>query len=147
MRLVHFFILILGISISNACDTPNENNDISNFQDRRFSIQDFDNYTQIQVRDAWQNSSKAKFTYILSENINNIPDSLSEFKFIKIPVKRVVVFSTTRVGFLLALEEGNSIIAASGRKYIYDEDLKFKVAQNEIKEIGFAPNINYESKL
>ncbi|MCK4923240.1 MAG: ABC transporter substrate-binding protein [Bacteroidales bacterium] len=145
MRLFRILILVLFIILYANCTRQSEKNLGDSVQNRKFKIQNFDNFTLIHIRDAWQNASDANFKYILSESLSNVPDSLNGYKFIKTPVRRVIVFSTTHVGFLLEIEEGNSIIAASGRNYIYDEGLKNKVKKNEIKEIGFAPGINYES--
>lgn len=115
------------------------------FSDRRFSLDKSDTFTVLQVKNVWQNASNSLFKYVLAENREMIPDSLHEYKFIKTPVRRVAVFSTTHVGFLLAIDEGESIVGASGMNYIYDEALQNKVQNKGIKEIGFAPGINYES--
>lgn len=145
MRVLKSLGLVFLVFLLLNCNRMTDSNIEGTFSNRRFSLEKFDTFTLLQVKNAWQNASNSVFKYVLAENENMIPDSLHEYKFIKIPVRRVAVFSTTHVGFLLAIDEGESIVAASGANYIYDEGLKAKAEENEIKEIGFAPGINYES--
>ncbi len=64
---------------------------------------------------------------------------------VKIPVTSVAVMSSTHTGFISALTEQNTIIAASGKKYIYNPQLRRRL--DSIAELGFAPNIDYEKLL
>ena len=112
---------------------------------RKFTIQEFDNYKILEIVDPWQNAHNEDFRYILSDDFAFVPDSLLKFTCIKTPVKSVVVFSTTHIGFLTALNESKSLVGASGASYIYNKDLKIRYKKGEIKEIGYPPSINYES--
>ncbi|MCF8379650.1 MAG: ABC transporter substrate-binding protein [Bacteroidales bacterium] len=145
MRLFKGIVYSIFVFLLTSCNGPEEFDANNNAPDRKFQLQKYDTFTLLLVNDAWQNASHVSFKYVLADSFAFVPDSLHNYTFIKTPVKRVIVFSTTHIGFLLAIEEGESIIAASGRNYIYNNELKAKAGRNEIKEIGFAPGINYES--
>ncbi len=127
---IHILIVLVG-TVFSACTNNSRDVEVSLPQNRMFSIQSFENFKILQIRDPWQNALNAEFTYILSDNKDFLPDSLLKYKFIKTPVKSVIAFSTTHVGYLSAIDEDKSLIGASGASYIYDQDLKLKYDKGE----------------
>ncbi len=61
---------------------------------------------------------------------------------IKIPVSRVVVLSSTHIGFISALGQTEKIIGVSGKQYIYSPLLRKR--KDSIAEIGFENNLDIE---
>jgi iron complex transport system substrate-binding protein len=64
-------------------------------------------------------------------------DSLQQ-NAIKIPVKNTIAFSTTHYGFLQPLKQTQIIKGVSGKDYLVSD------TKNNIEEIGFADNLNFE---
>ena len=64
---------------------------------------------------------------------------------IKIPVSRVIVLSSTHIGFISDLGQVDKIIGVSGKKYIYSPILRKHL--NSITEVGFENSLNLEKIL
>jgi iron complex transport system substrate-binding protein len=94
--------------------------------------------------DPWQKSQGQSMDYILKEKNQQVPDSLDNIPVIEIPVNKVVVFSTTHIGFISALEHQKSITGVSGSQYVCDSIVRQGIENKEVFDIGFSPNVNYE---
>ena len=122
----------------NALATGNEYSD-------KFSITNFHNYSILPVRNPWQNAEGTGFSYVLEKGSAHLPDSLSAFPVIHVPVKNVVVFSTTHVGFIAALHEENTISGISGSRYIYNKNIRNRIDSGKVSDVGYAPAVDYET--
>ena len=109
-----------------------------------FDISVFEDYTNIAIYNPWQKAGNTEFHYMLSRDIENIPDSLKDYSFIKLPAKKIVVLSTTHIGFIAALGEEQRIKAVSGIKYVYNKKIRTWADSGLIADIGYAPDIDYE---
>ncbi|MCB9000037.1 MAG: ABC transporter substrate-binding protein [Bacteroidales bacterium] len=114
---------------------------------RGFDIIDQGSFKEIFVSRPWQKAQNQQFRFLLSSDTYNIPDSLRTEIFIKTPVKKVVVFSSTHVGYIASLGESHSIAAVSGCDFVSDSILRASIQQKHCLDIGFAPNIDYETLL
>lgn len=63
---------------------------------------------------------------------------------VKIPIKQIVVTSTTHIPSLEMLGEINSLIGFPNLNYISSEKTRNRIANNEIKELGKNEDINTE---
>lgn len=111
---------------------------------RGFSLTKFENFSIIKVKDPWPESNH-DFIYLLTEKGAKIPEHIEFDKKITIPVKKVVVTSTTHVPALEALGQENSLIGFPGLDYISSEKTRRRIDQGNIKELGKNENINTES--
>lgn len=109
-----------------------------------FDITKNENYTKIKVYNPWQKSSDVVFSYILTDSPETLPDSLADYPLIRIPVRRVVTFSTSHVGFIAALHKSASICGVSGKDFINDSTVRQSLSDGACFDIGFAPNIDFE---
>ena len=109
-----------------------------------FSIQKSDHYSILTVSDPWQNATGTAFRYILQKKDAPVPDSLSALPVIHVPVRKVVVFSTTHVGFISALGEDQTIRGVSGLDFIYDAGVRKGISAGRVQEIGYTPAVDYE---
>ncbi len=64
--------------------------------------------------------------------------------FIKTPVRRVVVLSTTDVAYIEAINSTNAIVGVPSVSKWYFEDIKEGLRDGRIKEVGKAKNPDYE---
>ncbi|MGC9341970.1 MAG: ABC transporter substrate-binding protein [Bacteroidales bacterium] len=139
------FTLIFVILMFGSCDNGTTSREsVNNLYARRFEIKDYDNFSIARIIDPWQKSQGRKMEYILKEKNQKIPDSLDNIPVIELPVKRVVVFSTTHIGFISALGHQNTIMGVSGSQYVCDSLVRKGIENKEVYEIGFSPNVNYE---
>ncbi len=98
-----------------------------------FSVEKYSNY--VVLRD----SEGRKIVLYSKEK----PDVKADL-FIKTPVKRVVVFSTTHVSYLEALGVSNTIVGVPSVAKWYFKDIAEGLKSGRIKSIGDPRNPNYE---
>lgn len=89
------------------------------------------------VKNPWQNADGTQITYYFSETPEN--DSC-----IRIPVQRVVCFSSSHVAFLSALGKTEHITGISGLKYICDTTVGRLAREGKIEDVGYEEQLNYE---
>src|SRR5690606_27640755 len=74
-----------------------------------FSLSNHDGFSILKVQDPWPNAAKS-FTYILKQKGATIPDSLSSFDIINVPIQSIIVTSTTHIPSLEILEKENTLL-------------------------------------
>ena len=126
MRLSLWLLLLL--TIFSSCKYNRPKNDHLHFE-----IQQLNQIYRLKIHYNGEN-----FTYYFSKHPNN--DSI-----IKIPITKIAVTSTTHIGFINFLDEINTIVAVSGKQYVYNQQLRARF--NKIKELGFDKNLNIEQIL
>ncbi len=108
-----------------------------------FSITKYEDYNILTVNNPWPQADK-NFTYLLAEKEANIPSSLQyDFK-ITIPLKKVIVTSTTHIPSLEILNEETSLVGFPGLDYISSEKTRELISQGAITELGKNEAINTE---
>ncbi len=103
------------------------------------------NYTLIHIQNPWPKAGN--YTYVAGKQKEDIPDSLKKYPFIKVPVERMVVTSTTHLPHISLLKEKNKIIGFPNTKYISSEDFIKQLEEHKIKEIGNGAGLNVEKTL
>lgn len=108
-----------------------------------FSIANYDGYTIITVKNPWPKASKT-YQYILKEKDGIIPDSLNSLMKINIPLKNIVVTSTTHIPSLEMLNEENSLVGFPNLSYISSDKVRALIDAKKIKELGGNQSLNTE---
>lgn len=103
-----------------------------------FSIQHFKKYIKLTIKAPYPNSNK-NFEFILTKQKN---DSLPNA--IQIPLKSVVVTSTTHIPMLELLDEENKLIGFPNTDYISSKNTRKLIDEGNIKDLGNEENINTE---
>ncbi|MFW6369894.1 MAG: ABC transporter substrate-binding protein [Bacteroidota bacterium] len=111
-----------------------------------FSILQNEEGYQLSVKDPWQGATGIEYQYKLVKN-DSLLHKQDDIPSFKIPVKRVICMSTTHVGMLEAIDETVTIKGVSGKKYIYNPELRSRANRGEIKDVGYDMGINYELML
>ncbi|HOZ29868.1 MAG TPA: ABC transporter substrate-binding protein [Bacteroidales bacterium] len=143
-------ILILFISalILSACSNNSpkrpEGEIVKNKYSDNFEIHKIENGYILKVIDHSTGSVADTNDYLLSSDIQV---AKNDNTIIHIPVQKVVCLSTTHCAFISTLGGSSSIKGVSGAKYIFDNSLKKLIEKNEIAEIGFDNQLNYEKIL
>jgi iron complex transport system substrate-binding protein len=108
-----------------------------------FSIENYDGYSIITVSNPWPKASK-NYKYILKEKNGIIPDSLKQHITISVPIKSIVVTSTTHIPSLEMLNEEQSLVGFPNLDYISSEKVRALIDAKKIKELGMNQSLNTE---
>ena len=108
-----------------------------------FTISNFDGYKILTVTNPWPNAEKS-FKYLLVEDSSKVPSNIEFDKIINIPVKRIVLTSTTQIPSLEALDEVNALVGFPGLDYISSEKTRKLIDEDKIVELGKNEAINTE---
>jgi len=111
---------------------------------RGFSLKNYDDFSIVTVSNPWPNSNKT-FTYVLHKKNSIIPDSLKQFQHIQIPIKNIVVTSTTHIPSLEMLDVTDKLIGFPNLNYISSEKVRARIDAKKIKELGSNQSLNTEA--
>ena len=107
------------------------------------SIQKQDDFSIVTVSNPWPTSDK-KYTYILHQPSSKIPDSLQKYAAIQVPIKSIVVTSTTHIPALELLGVENKLVGFPNTDYISSEKTRTLIETGKIREIGTNQSLNTE---
>jgi iron complex transport system substrate-binding protein len=144
-RIVFCLLIPLSFCTSRQKYAEKNQNDIS--YAKGFEIRNHIDYQEVIILNPWQKSQGETYSYLLTSKKSSLTDSLRSKTIINIPVKRVIVFSTTHVGFIASLGKSSSIVGVSGKDFISDSTVCSSLENKKCLDIGFAPNIDFESIL
>jgi iron complex transport system substrate-binding protein len=108
-----------------------------------FSIQNYEGFTVLTVRNPWPNATKT-YTYVLKEKNGIVPDSLKQNPIIAVPIKSIVVTSTTHIPSLEMLEKEKTLVGFPNLDYISSEKVRARIEAGKVKELGMNQNLNTE---
>jgi len=109
-----------------------------------FSIEYYDNYTMLTIRNPWQGAKEIQYRYALVNKENASVTIPKDAKKILTPLRKVICLSTSHIAFIDVLGETQSIKGVSGTKFVNNEELSIKIKQNKIKDVGYENHLNYE---
>jgi iron complex transport system substrate-binding protein len=108
-----------------------------------FEIYRYKGYSIVKITAPWP-GAKENFTYILQEKNGIIPDSIKQFTTIQIPIKSIIVTSTTHVPALEMLGIENTLVGFPNTDYISSEKTRKRIDAGKIREVGKNENLNTE---
>jgi iron complex transport system substrate-binding protein len=108
-----------------------------------FTITNYQGYSIVTVKNPWPKASKT-YTYILKEKGGIIPDSLLQNPVISVPIKTIVVTSTTHIPSLEMLGEVNSLVGFPHCDYISSTPVRARIESGHVKELGTNQDLNTE---
>jgi len=123
----------------------NNNGIINNKYSGRFSITPFDGYSRISVYDPWQGAEGRHFDYYVCHDSTALPAGIDKSSIIMLPVERIVCTSTTHIAMLEALDAVDMVVGVSGSDYVYNLDLRERIDNGDIYDIGY--EIGYDTEL
>ena len=109
-----------------------------------FQIDKKEKITKLTVFNPWEKAENVSVNYYLLQKGIPLPDSLSSENMIRTPVERVICLSTTHIAFLDALAQTETIVGISGSQYVSHQELRKKMANGTIPDVGYGQNLNYE---
>ena len=108
-----------------------------------FSIENYEGYSIVTVKNPWPKSTKS-YRYILKEKNAIVPDSLQKNPIITVPIKSIVVTSTTHIPSLEMLQKEKSLVAFPNLDYISSEKIRALINAGKVKELGNNQSLNIE---
>jgi iron complex transport system substrate-binding protein len=108
-----------------------------------FSIVNYDGYSVVTVKNPWPKATKT-YKYILKEKNGILPDSLKQNGIINVPIKTIVVTSTTHIPSLEMLDEVNSLVGFPHGDYISSDKVRTRIDAGKVKELGNNHDLNTE---
>ena len=91
----------------------------------------------------WPNAT-ASFTYILKEKNAIIPDSLKQYAVVNVPIKSIVVTSTTHIPSLEMLNEETTLVGFPNLNYISSPKTRTLIDQKKVIDVGNNNALNIE---
>jgi iron complex transport system substrate-binding protein len=143
LTLLFFLISIVGCKQNDSSlhkDEPNEN---QVRYAKGFSIFRHNGYSIVKVTNPWPQANK-DYTYILKEKNATVPDSLKAYETISVPIKKIIVTSTTHIPSLEMLGVENSLIGFPNLSYVSSEKVRSRIADGKIHELGSNQTMNTE---
>ncbi|MCD7962896.1 MAG: ABC transporter substrate-binding protein [Rikenellaceae bacterium] len=127
--------------ITNKFDTDNLELSYKTEYAEGFEIFAFGESSIIKIKDLWNNGED--IFYFLSRNNEEAPVDFPGIT-INIPVSNVVCMSSTYIAFLETLGYVDIIKGISGGDFISSPDIRQRIKNNDVKDVGYENNINYE---
>jgi iron complex transport system substrate-binding protein len=144
------FILLLHILFAFGCKQKKEvsttylassKNEIQ--YAKGFEIYKYDGYSLVKITNPWP-EAKENFSYVLKQKNAIIPDSLMHLTIIQIPIKTIVVTSTTHIPSLEMLGVENTLVGFPNTDYISSEKTRKRIDAGKVREVGKNENLNTE---
>jgi iron complex transport system substrate-binding protein len=106
----------------------------------------YEGYTVVKVTNPWPDA-KDTFTYVMQKKNAVLPDSLKNYTILQVPLKTVVVTSTTHIPSLEMLGVENTLIGFPGTDFISSEKTRVRIDSEQVKEAGQNESLNTEVML
>lgn len=108
-----------------------------------FSLFNYNDFSILEVTKPWPGAVKS-YRYILAEEGVRLPDSLSKFPLIQIPISNYIVTSTTHIPALELLDETEGLIGFPGLDFISSNAIRARIDLNKIIDVGQNEQLNTE---
>ncbi|WP_334113543.1 ABC transporter substrate-binding protein [Paucihalobacter sp.] len=109
-----------------------------------FSISDYGTYKILEVNNPWPEANQV-FRYALVNDKNNFSSEEDFDAVVQVPIKNLIVTSTTHIPSLEMLNEQNKLIGFPNLDFISSEKTRNRINANQITEIGNNESINTEN--
>jgi iron complex transport system substrate-binding protein len=128
-----------GKPISGSRQTPENSVKYA----KGLAIRNYGDYSVVNVSNPWPNAKK-DYTYILEKAAAKLPDSLRNFPTVNVPVKSIIVTSTTHIPSLEMLGVENSLVGFPKLNYISSEKVRARIDSGKVRELGSNQSLNTE---
>jgi iron complex transport system substrate-binding protein len=109
-------------------------------------IYKYSGLTVVKVTRPWPDATDG-FTYVMQQKGAMVPDSLKKYTVVQVPLKSVVVTSTTHIPSLEMLGVENTLTGFPGTDYISSEKTRALINSGKVKEAGANESLNTEVML
>ena len=106
-----------------------------------FALYNYKNYTKLVIKSPYPHAKKQFEYYLVKKGAH---PKIEKAQKITIPLKKVVVTSTTHIPMLTALKVENTLVGFPNLKYISSPSVRALIADNKVEELGNSMQINTE---
>lgn len=148
-----FCIAVLAAFVLSGCKEETKTNTVSATETKAVAnavkhasgleIYRYDGYTVVKVTNPWPDAKEA-FTYVMQKKNGIVPDSLKSHTILQVPLKTVVVTSTTHIPSLEMLGEENTLVGFPDMNYISSEKTRARIDAGKVTEAGKNEQLNTE---
>ena len=100
-------------------------------------------FSIVKITNPWP-EAKESFTYVLQEKNGIIPDSLKQFAIIQIPIKSIVVTSTTHIPALELLGVEVTLVGFPNTDYVSSVKTRKLINAGKVRDVGVNESLNTE---
>ncbi|MDT8401588.1 MAG: ABC transporter substrate-binding protein [Bacteroidales bacterium] len=147
MRQARYLIIIFAI-LAASCISGNHDNTLhdplTNKYSERFIIERYDGYSKLTVLNPWQGAGQEYFEYYIADSVSKIPAGVEKSKIVVKPVQKIICTSTTHISMLQALGASDLVTGVSGSDFVYNKELRQRINQGLIYDIGYESGYNVE---
>ncbi|WP_308991216.1 ABC transporter substrate-binding protein [Mariniflexile litorale] len=111
-----------------------------------FSVSNHENFKVLEIKNPWPKAEKT-YKYVLISKENAAKTSFMQDAYdgiIIIPIKKIVVTSTTHIPSLELLNEEQTLVGFPGVNYISSENTRNRIDKGLVRELGKNEGINTE---
>lgn len=140
-----FFFFIVSIFGCKKTDEKQQYEKVENEIQyaKGLSIYNYDGFSIVKINNPWPKATK-EYTYILQQKNGIVPDSLKQFTTVSVPVKSIIVTSTTHIPSLEMLGVENSLVGFPNCDYISSEKVRARIDSGKVHELGSNQSLNTE---
>lgn len=146
LKSILFFLLVslAGCKKNEAVSTDKNQAAANEIQYAKgLSIYKYDGFSVVKVSNPWPKANK-DYTYVLQQNGAVIPDSLKQNTIIQVPIKNIIVTSTTHIPSLEMLGVENTLTGFPNLDFVSSDKVRTRIDQKKIREIGVGQQLNTE---
>lgn len=150
MRNFLFLLLVAGFFQACKNDINQENSEINNTNlkleinyAKGFTINYLDNYKVLTISNPWPGADK-NYSYALVEDLSSFSDRDKYDGVVQIPLRSIVVTSTTHIPSLEMLEVSEKLVGFPNLNYISSEVTRKRIDDGKVTELGKNEDINTE---
>lgn len=110
---------------------------------KSFSIEKKENYTLLNILSAWPGANQT-YRYALAKKGVTVPDAKNVDAVIEIPLKSIVVTSTTHIPSLEMLKVDSLLVGFPSTQYISSKKTRKRIDDGQIKDLGVNEDLNTE---
>ena len=135
--LLYFLVLVLFIQCKDVAKKEAEITTAKNEirYAKGLEIYNYKGFAVVKITNPWPDA-KENFTYVLQQKNGVIPDSLKQFTTIQIPLKSIVVTSTTHIPALELLGVENTLVGFPNTDYISSVKTRKLIDAGKVREVG-----------
>lgn len=111
-----------------------------------FSVDYFDQFKVLKIFSASDRSADT-ICYLLQPAGNPIPAGFEHCQRIEVPVKSLVLTSSTHLGLLTFLGMEDVVVGLGSAQYVFDKKVLQRIAAGKIREVGKDQGVNEEKLL
>ncbi|MDR3061205.1 MAG: ABC transporter substrate-binding protein, partial [Dysgonamonadaceae bacterium] len=152
MNIKSYLLFFICFSLFFSCDRKNRQTNVLNQTKhneafvryaQEFSVHKTDDYTEITIMNPWVRGTVLRH-YILVDKTKKMPENLPEGIVIRVPLGRVVCYSSVQCSVLDELGVIDSIVGICEPQYVGVPIVREKIKNGTIVDLGMASNPDIE---